>query len=209
MKPKLHIPWLTAASLLCAAGSARANLIETVPFSLAVGPSKQTIALPQFNSALGTLTGATISIAGTIQYVVDVFNTGAGSFSGTVEDTLSFGATPILAGGTFSGAIPANQTVFAYSPPPMNFGPLTETFDAATGGFLVGAGTVAFDLTLPAVKVDSFSGATVLNILSFSGAAGNVTADYMYVPAVTAAPEPGSLTTLGIALLCLYARRRK
>jgi hypothetical protein len=174
-----------------------------------VGPSQQTIDLPQFNPMLGTLTGATISVGGGIQYVVDIFNTGAGAFSVTLEDPLSFGTTPIFTGAIVSGSIPANQMVFTYSPALIDFGPLVETFDPAAAGFLVGAGTVAFDLTLPAVTVDSFSGDTVQNVQAFSGVSGTVTADYQYTPALTTVPEPGSLSTLAIGLFCLWIRRRK
>src|SRR5581483_4461734 len=86
MKLKRYAAWLPAVFLLCAAVPARADLMETVPFNLGVGPSQKTIELPQFNPALGTLTETFLLVNGSIQYVVDVFNNGAGPFSATVED---------------------------------------------------------------------------------------------------------------------------
>lgn len=210
MKVKRTAPLLPAALLLCAAASARAGMIDVVPFSLPVGPSQVTVQVPQFDPALGTLTGAAISVSGTIQYLLDVFNTGPGAFSATVHDTLSFGTTPLMTGSTFSGGIPANQMVFTYSPAALNFGPLTETFGPGLLGIFTGTGTVPFDLSLPAVTLDQFSGSTVLNVLGFSGASGSITADYTFTPAATAAPEPASFGTLGLSLLFLsFVRRRR
>jgi hypothetical protein len=209
MKTKRHISLLTTALLFVAVATARADLIETAPFSLPVGPSQQTIQLPQFDPALGTLTGATITVSGSIQYVLDIFNTGPGPFSATLLDTLSFGSTPLMTGGTFSGSIPANQTVFTYSPAALSFGPLIETFGPNTAQVFAGTGTVSFNLSLPAVTVDSFSGGTIENVLAFSGAVGTVTADYMFTPAVATVPEPASMAMLGIAFCLLAVRRRK
>ncbi|MEO8125652.1 MAG: choice-of-anchor E domain-containing protein [Bryobacteraceae bacterium] len=199
---------LPAVLLSCAAISAQADTI-VVPFSLNVGPSQVTVQVPQFDPARGTLTGVTISASGSIQYLLDIFNTGPGTFSATAHDTLLFGMTPVMTGGTFSGSIPANQMVFTYSPVALNFGPLTEVFGPSLAGIFTGTGTVPFDLSLPAVTIDQFSGSTVLNVLGFSAASGNVTADYMFTPAVTA-PEPALFGTVGLSLLSLVLvwRRR-
>ncbi len=208
MNLKRHTPLLAVALSLCAAESARADTIQlTIPFTLPVGPSQQTVLVPQFDSAQGTLTDATITLSGNIQYVLDIFNTGPGSFSATVHDNLSFGGTPVMTGSTFSGTIPANQFVFTESPDALAFGPLTEMIGA--NPILIGSGTIPFDLSLPAVTVDQSSGATVLNVLAFSGASGNVTASYAFTPAIAAVPEPRSLATVAVALLFVFVRRRK
>ncbi len=209
MKVKRTAPLLSTALLLCAAASAPADTIEVVPFSLPVGPSQVTVQVPQFDPALGTLTGVNLSVSGTIQYLLDVFSTGPGPFSATVHDNLSFAMTPLPTGGTFSGSIPANQTVFTYSPAALNFGPLTETFGPGLLGVFTGTGTVPFDLSLSAVTIDQFSGSTVQNVLGFSQASGNVTADYMFTPAATAVPEPASFGPLLLSLLSLSLLRRR
>jgi hypothetical protein len=209
MKIKLHTTYLAIAFATCAIGSARADLIESVSFTLPVGPSQQTIQLPQFNPVLGTLTNADISVSGTIQYVLDVFNTGAGPFSVFVQDTLSFAGTPIMTGEVVSGTIPADRMV--YNPPqtPLAFGPLVETIGPLSAGFLVGTGTVPFDLSLPAVSVSQVTGASVLNVLSFAAASGTVVVNYAFTPAVTPVPEPASVWLVGVALMALFRRRRK
>ncbi len=209
MKFKQTAPVIWTALFLCTAASARAGTVDVVPFSLPVGPSQVTVQVPQFDPALGALTGVTLSVSGTIQYVLDIFNTGPGAFSATVHDNLSFGTTPLMTGGTFSGSIPANQTVFTDSPAALNFGPLTEFFGPGLLGAFIGTGTVPFDLSLPAVTIDQFSGSTVLNVLGFSAASGNVTADYIFTPAATVAPEPASFGILGLGLLSLSLVRRR
>jgi len=208
MKERRHTRSLRIALFLYAAASARADLIQVVPFSLPVGPSQQTIQLPQFDPVLGTLTGVTLTVSGTIQYLLDVFNTGPGVFSATVHESLLFRTTPLMSVGTFTGTIPLNQLIFTYSPAVLPVGPLTETFGPNLVGVFIGTGTVPFDLSLPAVTVDQSSGATVLNVLAFSAASGNVTADYMFTPATTTIPEPGSFGILAISLLILATRRR-
>ena len=194
---------LSTALFLCTVASARADQIEVVPFSLPVGPSQQTIQLPQFDPALGTFTGATLTLSGTIQYLLDVFNTGSGTFSATIHDNVLFATTPLMTGGTFTGTIPSNQMVFTYSPLALPVGPLTEVFGKDFSGVFAGTGTVAFDLSLPAVTVDQSSGASVLNVLAFSAASGTLTADYTFIPAATPVPEPETFWTLPIWLLML------
>jgi hypothetical protein len=207
MKMRRPTRLLTIALFLYVAASARADLIEVVPFSLPVGPSQQTIQLPQFNPALGILTGATLTVSGAIQYVLDVFNTGPGTFSATVHESLLFATTPLMSGGTFTGTIPSNQMVFPYSPAQLQVGPLTEMFGPDLVGMFIGTGSVPFNLSLPAVTVDQSSGATVLNVLAFSAASGNVTADYMFTPATTTVPEPGTFGTLAMLILVWYGKK--
>ncbi|HEY3841253.1 MAG TPA: choice-of-anchor E domain-containing protein [Bryobacteraceae bacterium] len=209
MKMRRLTQLLTTTVFLYGAASARADLIEVVPFSLAVGPSQQTIQLPQFDPVLGTLTGATLTVSGIIQYALDVFNTGDGAFSATVHDNLLFGATPLASGSTFTGTISANQMVFTYSPAALPVGPLAQTFGPSLVGTFIGTGTVPYDLSLPAVTVDQFSGATVLNVLAFAAATGNVTADYTFTPATATVPEPGTFGAAAMLILWFHERRKR
>jgi hypothetical protein len=203
MTPRL-IP-LTCGIILAA--SAYANQVDTVPFSLIGSPTQQTLSLPQFDPALGTLTSATITLSGTIQFALEAFNTGAGSLSVTARDTLSFAGTPLLSIGQFSTTIPSNQPIFTFMPSPLPIGPLEQDFGPGALSFLIGTGTLPFNLSLASATVDQFTGPTTNSVLAFTGVTGNLTANYVFTPAVAPVPEPGTFPLAGLALLlaaCLH-----
>ena len=194
---------LLCFAILC--GAARADLINTIPFSLIGSPNQQTIQVPQFDPALGTLTSATITVTGSLQFALEVFDTGPGAVSVTARDTLSFGGTPLLAVGSFTSPIPANQPVFTFTPDPVSLGTLQESF-GANASFLIGTGTLPFDLVLANATVDQFSGPNVSSVLAFAGASGNVTAAYAFTPAAAPVPEPNFFFAAGLALVALLWR---
>ena len=209
MKVSLHA---IALSLVIAAGltgTARADLIQSLPFSLIGSPTQGTVLVPQFDPALGTLNSVSVAVTGTVQFALEDFNTGPGSISVTARDTLSLNGTPILTGGTFTSTIPANQTVYTFLPDPVSLGDFTETFGPGVVSFFIGNGNVPFDLNLAAATVDSFTGPTTTAVLAFAGATGAVTATYAFTPAVAQAPEPATFTLIGGAFLIASSLRRR
>ncbi len=188
---------------------ARADLIRTIPFSLIGSPNQGTVLVPQFDPAQGPLNSLTLSVTATMQFVLEVFDTGPGPVSITAQDTFSFGGIPLLAEGVFTGTIPSNQPIYILMPPAVSLGTLGESFGPNVASLFVGTGTVPFQLSLPAAAVDQFSGASVNSVLAFTGVSGTVSADYAFTPAASPVPEPVSFGMAGIALITAGAWGRR
>lgn len=185
---------------------AQADLIATTPFSIVGSPNQETITIPQFDPAQGTLNSATITVSGSMQFVLEVFDNGPGPVAITAQDTLSFHGTPLLAEGTFTDTIPTGQSIYTFMPPAVSLGTLTEFFPSDTVSFFTGTGTLPFQLSLAGATVDQFSGATAYGAFAFTGATGNVTVDYAFTPAPV--PEPASLGVAGLGLIAVGAFAR-
>lgn len=192
---------------------ARADLIETVRFTLTApttGSAQQTVLVPQFDPAKGALNSVTLTVSENFQYVLELFNTGAGTFSATVLDQFTFTGIALPSEAIISGAIPPAEPVFNYQAPPVASGPLTEMFGANTANFFTGTGSVPFDITLAPPVITQFSGSSTSSALVFGGVAGAVTADFAFTPATSPVPEPSAfgLAGLGVAASGLLAMRR-
>jgi hypothetical protein len=209
MNIKVHAVLLSCAIGALTTGSAQADLIKTVPFSLNGSPIQGTVLVPQFDPALGVLNSVTLDVTGTIQFALEDFNTGPGAISVTAHETLLFQGIPLPAAGIFTSTIPSNQTVFTFMPDPVSFGNLTENFGPGAVSFFIGNGTVPFSLSLAAATVDAFTGPTTTNVLAFSGTAGTVTATYAFTPAAAPTPEPATFAMVGLALVGASSLRRR
>jgi hypothetical protein len=167
-----------------------------------------------FNSSLGTLAGATVTLTSvdTVQSVVFDFNGGAGTYSDamtaggmeTVNSTLDglSTSTSSLSAGPFAGSIPAGTPAFGQ----VVVGSATQTLTASaavapgnlslytggTGDFMVsvvtGTAHSSFSTPTPGLEIG-------WNANSY----GNVEVDYTYLPSV-AVPEPGTIFA-GLGLL--------
>ena len=206
-RPFFHLAIFVLSAL--GAPSLRADLIETAPFSLIGSPNQGTVSLPQFNPAQGTLNSATLTVSGTIQFVLETFNTGPGAVTVTAHDTFFFGGTPLPTKGVFTATIPSNQPIYTFMPPPVPLGVLTEFFGPNTVSFFTGTATLPFQLSLGAATVDEFSGLSTSGVLAFAGVSGSVTADYAFTPTPSPAPEPASFGLAGLALIAAALCRRK
>jgi hypothetical protein len=169
--------------------------------------------LPQFDSSLGTLTGATIQIEGITQPQLEVLNTGTitGTGHGTTAASYSVagpGVFNLIASGS-SG--PQTLTVapgdVSSSPPPspIFFDPVVAIADLAA---YTGPGTLAFIVT----ESQTTSGTTETPgaDLAYGGtASANLLLDVTYTYDAAAVPEPASLALLGASLCGVAAIRRR
>lgn len=183
--------WMSAMALALVgtdAGGARATVLtDTVPFTFETDGT-ETVRLPQFDPALGTLTTASATLAGTVEPLLEIFDTGRSQVAINVHELLILGTLPARTSFSFGSFIPDNTPVDGILFPPMPVS-ISTSLNAQLAEF-TGTGALPFTLTLssPATLQE---GATVTEISSSASATGTITLDYTYTPATPAAvPAP-------------------
>jgi hypothetical protein len=174
----------------------------------------------QFDSSLGTLTGISLTIDGTVTGSFDVFNvdpfdpanlsiprdrlrltfsgSGAPSAQQTTQTTLT--TTPAMP----YRMEPLSNESFNLAPNPQSLDSVNNNL-FAFANFFTGTGTLSSTLIQPFVLASDNSGNTTVDY-SQMFASGSVSLDYTY----DAVPEPSTYALFGIGALALVvAYRRK
>jgi hypothetical protein len=174
----------------------------------------------QFDSTLGTLTGISLTINGTVTGSFKVFNvdsidpatvgnpkdrlrltfsgSGAPSTQQTTQTTIT--TTPAW----WYTIDPLSNESFNLSPNPQSLGSVNNNL-FAFAEFFIGTGTLSSTLIQPFVLTSDNSGNTIVDY-SQMFASGNVSLDYTYA----AVPEPSTYALFSLGALALViAYRRK
>ncbi len=162
----------------------------------------------KFNSALGTLTGVTISsnLTGTATLrvvnqdtVAENFTDGLATFNMTLSSSLGGSSTQQASSGTVDGTVAGSTTSF-FSGNAVNTGISLSNLNLAD---YIGNGTSTFTAT-GRVSAGSYSGTADSSLISFGGSSllsANAIVTYTYTEAPPAPPAavPEPLTILGAA----------
>jgi PEP-CTERM motif len=208
---------LPALLLACAAvGTAQA---DSVTYTSSTVPTQEIpfdiiLALPKFNTNLGTLTGISFTVSTTVEPEIDIQNNN--HTSATINS--AFASIPVTATGPDGTTAMTTSTYnlgTTIVPPGFNqyFGStiMNSATSSVTGSFSAYEGPGNFDTDFTFVSGNgSFGGTTGANKILFGGGAnagGFISVTYTYTP--NPIPEPSAIVLAGIALAGLGVMRRR
>lgn len=190
----------------------------TFTYDASVDPSPQYVALSEFNTALGTLTGINIDASANIAAEVQLFNfTGAPVPFTNAESQGPFQLTE--PGGSVIGSATLdtgyiNGTAAAGPFVPSTFsGPMTgydwkAAISPSSFGYYEGSGTASFVLTYGPGSAVATSAPGTLAVGADQMGSGTITLTYDYIPS-NAVPEPCAVIPIGFGLACAALFRKK
>ena len=186
----------------------------------------QSLALPRFNPALGTLTGISLSLLGGIQSSGSLNNTGdvtatINDASATMDISILAPGTPTPSDGSSGALITVGPTLFHVGSTDLApggsiaFGPVTDNANNTTPittafAPYVGSGNVLFPLVAVADSNFDYDGGN-LQLSQSTGARAQAAITYTYnaAAAPVSVPEPATPAMLGAGLLCLGLLSRR
>ncbi|QQE12988.1 PEP-CTERM sorting domain-containing protein [Planctomycetota bacterium] len=205
-----------AATGLTAATASAALIDDSAPFAFPLSPATQTVALDQFDPALGTLISVTIEIEGEVTADITAENDSVLDAPGyQISLTANFeavapGTSAVVAlNDAWAQALVATDGVPGSGADFHDFGTLSDdnsNSNSIVSGLAPYIGTGTIDVDVNGSAGFSFSGTTdsSLDISNLAGE-GEVTVIYNYIPI----PEPASMALLGLGGVAILARRKK
>ena len=214
----LKVAAVAAVGVFAASGANAATITYTDSVALSDVEIAGTLSAPQFNSALGTLTGVSWSITGAIASVIGVENDSGSTITGSAFTNVEFDLTSALlsldASPDFS--IFASTGLVSLGVGASALFPVTATatitgVEAVSSAFIGGSLVDVLYLTMTSFGGNGFGGDITISQATDAGISFSLTYEYSTDPTVSEVPLPAAapLMLAGMGLFGFVAKRRR